>query len=108
MDSADLDTLHPSRSHAISHPVESEHSLEQGSGTIAKSRPRLLTKAEKLAVAEEERQEAERNQKERERKIKLREKKKRDLRKMTKKGQPVMKTRMNDLLGKVKKVMKDN
>jgi hypothetical protein len=107
MDSADLDTLHPSRSHAISHPVDSEHSREQGSG-ITKSRPRLLTKAEKLAAAEEERQEAERNQKERERKIKLREKKKRDLRKMTKKGQPVMKTRMNDLLGKVKKVMRDN
>jgi rRNA processing len=67
---------------------------------------RQLTKAEKLALAEQKRLQTEQNQKERERKIKQREKKKRDLRKMTSKGQPVMKTRLEDLLGKVKKVMK--
>jgi rRNA processing len=67
---------------------------------------RQLTKAEKLALAEHKRLEIEQNQKERERKIKQREKKKRDLRKMTGKGQPVMKTRLEDLLGKIKKVMK--
>jgi hypothetical protein len=108
MDSADLDTLHPSRSLAISQPVDKEDNHDPRAGHATKSRPRPLTKVEKLALAEQARLEAERSQKERERKIKLREKKKKDLRKMTSKGQPVMKTRLNDLLGKVKKVMKED
>jgi rRNA processing len=66
-----------------------------------------LTQQEKLALAEERWKEKERNNKEREKKIKQREKKRRDLRKMTSKGQPVMKTRLEDLLSKVKKVMKE-
>ena len=66
-----------------------------------------LTLQEKLALAEERRKEKERNDKERQKKIKQREKKRRDLRKMTSKGQPVMKTRLEDLLSKVKKVMKE-
>lgn len=61
---------------------------------------------EKLALAEERRKEKERTEKERERKIKLRENKRKNLRKMTSKGQPVMRTRIEDLLGKVKKTMK--
>ena len=65
-----------------------------------------LNKAEKLALLEEQRLEQEKNLKEREKKIKIREKKRKDLRKMTRKGQPVMRTRLEDLLGKVKKVMK--
>jgi hypothetical protein len=64
-----------------------------------------VTKAERAALAEEKRKEAERNQKEREKKILQRERKRRELRKMTNKGQPVMKTRLNDLLQKVKKAV---
>ena len=66
-----------------------------------------MTQQEKLALAEERRKEKEWNEKQREKKIKQREKKRRDLRKMTSKGQPVMKTRLEDLLSKVKKVMKE-
>jgi hypothetical protein len=106
LDAADLDTLHPSRSHAISQAQVSgdvgplQHKLGAARNT------RQLTTKEKFAIVEEKRREVERNQEERERKIKQRERKRRDLRKMTGKGQPVMKTRLEDLLGKVKQVMK--
>lgn len=65
-------------------------------------------KEEKLALAEEQRRASEQMQKDRERKTHLREKKRKALRKMTKKGQPVMKTRLYDLLDKAKKVMKES
>jgi hypothetical protein len=65
------------------------------------------TLEEKAALAEEKRKGAERNQKEREQKIKLREKKRRDMRKTTSRGQPVMKPRLENLLGKVREAMKD-
>jgi hypothetical protein len=102
---ADLDTLHPSRSQALSLPVENQ--ATRPTTSRSKGARRLVTKAERAAIAEEQREEAERNQKEREKKIKQRERKRRELRKMTNKGQPVMKTRLEDLLGKVKKVMKE-
>ena len=66
-----------------------------------------MTKEEKFALMEERRQEKERNEKERQKKVKQRERKRRDLRKMTSKGQPVMKTRLEDLLSKVRKAMKE-
>jgi hypothetical protein len=104
-----LKNLHPSRSHALANPTLTDHdpSTDQNFAHSKLGAHRQLSKAEKLVLAEQKRQETERNQKERERKIKQREKKKRDLRKMTGKGQPVMKTRLEDLLGKVKKVMKE-
>lgn len=111
LDAADLETLHPSRSKALStsnNHVDSSHVQEERSKHKPKERPRQLTKTERLELAEQQRQEQERNQKEREKKIKQREKKRRDLRKMTNKGQPVMKTRLENLLGKVKKAMKEN
>ena len=96
---ADLQTLHSSRLHRlIARPNGHENQFA--------GQENLPDKAKKIALAEERRQEKERNEKERVRKIKLREKKRKDLRKRTKWGQPVMKTRMEDLLGKVKKVMK--
>jgi hypothetical protein len=79
--------------------------MAQASISAKKDARRLVTKAERMALAEEQRIEAEKNQQERENKIKLREKKRRDLRKMTNKGQPVMRTRIKDLLGKVRKVV---
>ena len=88
--------MHPSRSARLLPPPEPQ----------LQPRPRSLTKAEQLAMVEEKRKEAERNIIERERKIKARDKKRRDLRKMTAKGQPVMKTRLEDLLSKAKKAMK--
>ena len=66
-----------------------------------------MTKEEKFALMEERREERETNEKERQKKIKLREKKRRDLRKVTSKGQPVMQTRLEDLLSKVKKAMRE-
>lgn len=107
---ADLEAFHPSRSKALG-PRESHEEgsvqREETSQHKVKSPRRQLTKTEKLALEEEQRKEKERNQKEREKKIRQREKKRKDLRKMTSKGQPVMKTRLEDLLGKVRKIMKD-
>jgi len=108
---ADLETFHPSRSKALATRESHEEGSvqrEEASQSKTKSPRRHLTKAEKLALEEEQRKEKERNQKERERKIRQREKKRKDLRKMTSKGQPVMKTRLEDLLGKVRKVMKED
>ena len=101
--------MHPSRSHNITqNPVEAQMSPnDKPSRKFDKSGRRKLTLQDRAAFAEEKRKEEEQNQKEREKKMRLREKKRRDLRKMTSKGQPVMKTRLEDLLGKVKKVMKD-
>jgi hypothetical protein len=106
---ADLETFHPSRSKALAPRESHEGSVqrEEASQPKIKLPRRQLTKAEKLALEEEQRKEKERNQKEREKKIRQREKKRKDLRKMTSKGQPVMKTRLEDLLGKVRKVMKE-
>jgi hypothetical protein len=109
--SADLETLHPSRSKALTEsalPEPSSFPLNENPHSKIRERPRHLTKTEKFALAEAQRQEREKNQKDRERKIKLREKKRKDLRKMTAKGQPVMKPRLEDLLGKVKKIMNEN
>jgi len=103
-----MDSLHPSRSHALTQPDSGETGHISTKRSTRGDKPRKLTVEEKMAIAEARRKEAEQAQKEREKKIKLREKKKRDLRKMTSKGQPVMKTRLEDLLGKVKKVMKDS
>jgi hypothetical protein len=101
-----LKGLHPSRSHALTHHNPPNEGVATPKSQTSRSGDgRQLSKAEKIAAAEEKRNEAERNQKERERKIKHRERKRRDLRKMTSKGQPVMKTRLEDLLGKVKRVM---
>ena len=101
----DSEGLHPSRSQRLAEPQEKPSKIAPGHGK--RKAPRALTKEEKLALAEERRKEKERNEKERERKIRQREKKRRDLRKMTSKGQPVMKTRLEDLLSKVKKAMKE-
>jgi rRNA processing len=100
---ADLNTLHPSRSQALTQSGENQS--PQQSGSTKKGARRLVTKAERAALAEEKRREEERNQKEREKKILQRERKRRELRKMTDKGQPVMKTRIKDLLQKVKKAV---
>jgi rRNA processing len=102
----DSEGLHPSRSQRLAAPEEEERVEKSQRHGKTKSR-KTLTKEEKLALAEERRKEMERNQKERQKKIKQRERKRRDLRKMTSKGQPVMKTRLEDLLSKVKNVMKD-
>src|SRR5205814_4489312 len=102
LETADLDTLHPSRSQALSQPAENQSTQR---GSTKKGARRLVTKAERAALAEEKRKEEERNQKEREEKILQRERKRRELRKMTNKGQPIMKTRLNDLLQKVKKAV---
>jgi len=95
--------MHPSRSEAMSKPDTSP--LDGRHTSKSKPARRKAILEEKAALAEEKRKEAEQKQVEREKKIKLREKKRRELRKMTVKGQPVMKTRLEDLLGKVKKVM---
>jgi hypothetical protein len=106
---ADLETLHPSRSKALARPNKQGDEATPQHGSFQRKIPQQQpTKKEKLALAEERQKEKERNEKERERKLKLREKKRKNLRKMTSKGQPVMKTRMEDLLGKVKKAMKEN
>jgi hypothetical protein len=107
-----LDKLHPSRSEALAQTKDAEQvsiSLAQRRyGNEGRQPRRRLTKAEKLALADEQRKEQERNQKERERKIKQREKMRKDFQKMTSKGQPVMRSRLEHLLTKVKKVMKED
>jgi len=102
----DLGAMHPSRSQAIRQITSDPDDTKSGKKSKKPAR-RKLTLEEKAALVEEKRRQAEQNQKEREKKIKLREKKRRDLRKMTTKGQPVMKPRLENLLGKVKQVMKD-
>jgi hypothetical protein len=102
----DSEGLHPSRSERLAAPEEAVRAEKSSRQERTKSR-KTLTKDDKIALAEEQRKEKERNEKARGKKIKQRERKRRDLRKMTSKGQPVMKTRLEDLLSKVKKVMKE-
>jgi rRNA processing len=98
-----MNTMHPSRVSALKTAALPEPSADQPPQRF-RGKP---TKQDKLALAEQKRLEIEKAQKERERKIKIREKRRKALRKMTPRGQPVMKTRLEDLLGKVKKVMRD-
>jgi hypothetical protein len=56
---ADLDTLHPSRSQALSLPVENQ--ATQSPVSTRKDARRLVTKAERMALAEEQRIQAEKN-----------------------------------------------
>jgi hypothetical protein len=101
----EVNSMHPSRVNAL----KASHSLSEGDSVEQRSTKPLgkMTKADKMALEEQKRLETEKQRKEREQKIKLREKRRIALRKMTSKGQPVMKTRLEDLLGKVKKVMRD-
>jgi hypothetical protein len=101
--------MHPSRSRQLlqaTSSIEPSAADEENPRHTKRPSRRRLTETERRAQAEEHRREKEQNQKERERKIKQREKKRRDLRKMTSKGQPLMKPRLESLLSKVKKVMK--
>ena len=106
-----MDTLHPSRSEALSRPkgakAEEEKEKPAGRRKFKKESFRKPKSRDQLALAEERRKEAEENEKERQRKIRQRELKRKQLSKMTSKGQPVMKPRLENLLSKVKKVMKE-
>ena len=106
--------MHPSRSQALSRPEgegedkppagtpKSKDKEKSGKGSFRKPGAR-----DQLALAEGRRKEAEENEKERQKKIRQREIKRKHLSKLTSKGQPVMKSRIENLLSKVRKVMKE-
>lgn len=114
MEDADWSSLHPSRSQALSR-ADGEGEDKRIADTpklkdTRKSRKESFGKPgarDQLALAEARRKEAADNEKERQKKNRQREMKRKQLRKMTSKGQPVMKPRIENLLSKVKKVMKE-
>ena len=110
LETADLETLHPSRSQALTAPLTMETHQRPRSAAKTSSRPRppIVTKEEKAAIAAKCEQEKEQARQEREKKVKRRERMKKNFQKMTKRGQPVMKPRLEHLLSKVKKIMKQD
>ena len=107
LEDADLETLHPSRSQALTAAPTADAKPPRSDAKTSRPRPPILTKEEKAAIAARHKQEKEQAQREREKKIKRRERLKKNFQKMTKRGQPVMKPRLEHLLSKVKKIMKE-